>query len=173
MRGKQRVNHNTSSAVFGAGAFLAAALSLVSTPAVAADLEGNDALALAARVGVESPKVTRAEKLELASFLNSSADQRMAAGHAFKVASDNVQCRVGNIDLTEHDCTLTFGAKTVTIEGREAQALYVTMGSNGVEAEGAMGSSYRAVKQLSCTIDPKAIAEKDGSGIHCSYASGP
>lgn len=84
-----------------------------------------------------------------------------------------MQCRASNVDLTEHDCALMFGSKTVMIEGREAQALYATMATNGIKAEGAAGSSYIVLINFSCTIDPKAIADKDGSGVHCSYASGP
>jgi hypothetical protein len=133
---------------------------------------GSGALALAARVGAESPTLTRNEKAVLAYFLNNGAGQRPGGGrHAFKVVSDKVQCRASSVDITEHDCSLTFGTKTVTIEGHEAQALYATLAENGVAPDGAAGSSYRAVQSLSCNIDPKAIEDRDGSGARCTYTS--
>lgn len=64
----------------GAGALLLAALIALSTRARATELEGSDALALAARVGAESPKLTRNEKLELASFLEQQRG-RTVGGH--------------------------------------------------------------------------------------------
>lgn len=161
--------------------FLAACLvSSVAAPVLAADTsqdsqsDGNEALALAARVGAVSPTLSRSEKIVLADFLNGRAHHAgVSAEHAFDVRADRVQCRLGNVDITEHDCTLSFGAKTVTMRGRNAQALNATLAEIGVESDGAMGSIYRAIDRLSCTVDPKAVEGGDGSGAHCSYAGDP
>jgi hypothetical protein len=44
---------------------------------------------------------------------------------------------VGNLTSHRHDCTLTFGNRTVREEGRLAHKLYTTLIEVGVRAEGA------------------------------------
>jgi hypothetical protein len=147
---------------------IALTLLVFSAPAFADEAGGNDGLALAARVGTLSPTLARVHKAELARFLN--GDAHVASGAAaFAVTAKSVQCRVSDVDITEHSCTLAFGSRTVTIKDREAQALFATLGEVGVRAEGAAGSMYREVDGLSCKIDPQAIGQEGGSGAECTF----
>jgi hypothetical protein len=40
----------------------------------------------------------------------------------------------------------------------------------GVPADGAAGSTFEAVSNLKCTIDPNQVKQKSGGGAHCDYA---
>jgi hypothetical protein len=42
----------------------------------------------------------------------------------------------------------------------------------GVPSDGAAGSVFESLSNLSCTLDPKAIKQKDGSGANCSFDPG-
>ena len=148
-----------------------AALLLLPAPALAADASGSDALALAARVGILSPALTRGEKALLSRFL----DGRAKAGRrlpVFAVRADAVECRASDVDITEHDCALSFGDRTLLLKGREAQALYATLADSGIMPGGAAGSMVRTVARLDCSIDPDAIGERAGGGAQCSFMSG-
>jgi hypothetical protein len=70
------------------------------------------------------------------------------------VAAGAVTCRASNVDITQHSCDLTFGAKKATTQGRKAHELYATLAAVGVPPDGAAGSIFEAVSNLDCTIDP-------------------
>ena len=89
------------------------------------------------------------------------------------VAADSVSCRASNVDISEHDCTLKFGAETRMLKGREAHELYATLIENGVMPDGAAGSVYAALSQLSCTIEPNEVKQKAGGGANCASKPGP
>ena len=73
-------------------------------------------------------------------------------------------CRISDIDITAKGCVLKFGARTVSLAGRQAHELYATLIETGVPSSGAAGSITESVKALACTIDPAAVREKSGGG---------
>ncbi len=85
------------------------------------------------------------------------------------VTADKIVCRTSTVDITLRSCALTFGNKTKTINGRAANELYATEAMAGVPADAAAGTNYESVAKLSCTLDPQAIKQKDGSGANCTY----
>ena len=89
------------------------------------------------------------------------------------VKSDAVVCRAGNVDITTFRCDLTFGAKKVSLQGRRAHELFATILEAGVPGEGAAGTIYAALHNLSCTIDPPTIAQNSGAGADCTFDPGP
>lgn len=151
---------------------LAIPLLLASLPASAGQSSGNAALALAALIGAEQPSLPRAEKAVLASFLNSQTNAALPANvRRILVKADKVTCRMGDVDIGLHDCTLTFGSKTVTKSGTEGQMLLAAMQENGVTADGAAGTIYYSVMPISCTVDAAGVELHDGSGATCTFTS--
>jgi hypothetical protein len=128
---------------------------------------GSAGLALAAVVATASPLLTFAER--------KAVDELFAEGSniSYKkpivVTADKIVCRTSNVDITLRSCELTFAKKTKTINGRAANELYSTEAMAGVPADGAAGTNYESVAKLSCTLDPQAIKQKDGSGANCTY----
>ena len=144
------------------------------TAANAADTaSGYGALALAALVGAHAPGLTVLEKHALSSMLDGNLAFTVPAGQKIRVAADSVSCRSSNVDISEHDCTLKFGAASLTLNGRAAHELFATLIENGVPSDGAAGSIYEAVSHLSCTIDPAEVKQRGGGGADCSYDAGP
>lgn len=133
---------------------------------------GSGALALAALVGDHSPLLPRKEKRVLMDFLAGKSKVRFPAKKKITMIADSISCHAGNVDLTAHSCTLTFGKKTATLHGRIAHELYATLIENGVPSDGAAGTIYEAVSKLSCTIDPAEIESKDGGGASCQFTPG-
>ena len=39
----------------------------------------------------------------------------------------------------------------------------------GIATDGAAGSNFESLSKLSCTLDPKLLKQKGGSGAECSY----
>lgn len=136
-------------------------------------LTGSSALALAALVGAHSPNVTSRDKTLLSSMLNGNLAFTFPAKGKIAVAADSVSCRASNVDISEHDCTLKFGAATRTLKGREAHELYATLTENGIPSDGAAGSIYEALSNLACTIDPNEVKQKAGGGANCTSKPGP
>jgi hypothetical protein len=60
----------------------------------------------------------------------------------------------------------------VTVSGWRAHELFATIGEVGVPVDGAMGTLYESLSQLSCTIDPDAIKQKTGGGASCTFTPG-
>ena len=149
-------------------AFLTIPLLLANHAAFAGSADGNGALALAALVAEYSPGVKAIDKHVLAKFLNGYANARYAPGK-ITVAAGAVTCRASNVDITQHSCDLTFGAKKVATQGRKAHELYAILAAVGVPQESAAGSTFVAVSNLDCTIDPGEVKQKAGGGAHCAY----
>jgi hypothetical protein len=141
-----------------------------SSAALAESADGNGALALAALVAENSPLLGATDKAVLAKFLNGQTNVAYPAGETTLVSADKITCRASNVDITEHSCDLAFGKKTVMLMGRRAHELYTTLAEIGVQAEGAAGSSFAALSNLKCAINPSEVQDKSGGGAHCDYS---
>lgn len=149
---------------------LAAAMLSFSSAALAESADGNGALALAALVAENSPLLGATDKAMLAKFLNGQTNVAYPAGETTLVSADKITCRASNVDITEHSCDLAFGKKTVMLMGRRAHELYTTLAEIGVQVEGAAGSSFAALSNLKCAINPSEVQDKSGGGAHCDYS---
>lgn len=149
---------------------LAAAMLSFSSAALAESADGNGALALAALVAENSPLLGATDKAVLAKFLNGQTNVAYPAGETTLVSADKITCRTSNVDITEHSCDLAFGKKTVMLMGRRAHELYTTLAEIGVQVEGAAGSSFAALSNLKCAINPSEVQDKSGGGAHCDYS---
>jgi hypothetical protein len=140
---------------------------LAAPAAEAASLSGSPAFALAALVAAHSPLLSADQKKAIAAFFDGKS------GTAYKgkieVGADKIVCRASNVDITARSCELSFGKKTASFTGREANELYSTEAMAGIASDGAAGSSFESLSKLKCTLDPEAIQQKDGSGAQCSY----
>jgi hypothetical protein len=141
-----------------------------SSAALAESADGNGALALAALVAENSPLLGATDKAVLAKFLNGQTNVAYLAGETILVSADKITCRASNVDITEHSCDPAFGKKTVMLMGRRAHELYTTLAEIGVQAEGAAGSSFAALSNLKCAINPSEVQDKSGGGAHCDYS---
>ncbi|HWZ37560.1 MAG TPA: hypothetical protein VNY08_04590 [Bradyrhizobium sp.] len=147
---------------------LACALTFcLASAAEAATLSGSPAFALAAIAAAHSPTLSAAEKKEVAAIFNGKGSGSYKG--KIVISADKIDCRISNVDITSRSCELTFGSKTASFTGREANELYSTEAMAGVPSDGAAGSIHEAVAKLKCTLDPKAIKQNDGSGADCSY----
>ncbi len=135
----------------------------------AAELDGFRALALAAIVGGHSPAVGAADRAGLAGLL----DGRAVAGRRITITADAISCRAGDVDIAAFGCDLSFAAGRRSLSGRAAHELFATLVEAGVPPDGAAGTVHAALHALACTLDPTAIAGKDGSGATCRYDPGP
>ena len=143
-------------------------LSINTAEAIAATTSWPGALALAALVADRSPMLTVSQKHKMAQILNGSVPNA-PKGYKILVRADKTLCGVSNVDLTERSCTLAFGMKTVSLQGRWANELYATIGEAGIPSQGAAGSLYEGVAHLSCVIDFDPLRSKTGGGASCSY----
>ena len=134
---------------------------------------GNTALALAAIIGSASPTLHGFDKHTLAELFAGNSNVSYPMGKTITVAADKVVCRTSDVDITQHSCALTFGSHTRTRTGRRAHELYATLIENGVPSNGAAGSLFESVSQLSCTIDPNVIDQRAGGGANCNFTPGP
>lgn len=150
-------------------AFLAIPLLLANHAAFAGSAGGNGALALAALVAGHSPNVKASDKIVLEKFLNGQTNVHYPPNKKITVAAVAVTCKASDVDITQHSCDLTFGAKKVTTHGRKAHELYATLAEAGVPPDGAAGSIFEAVSNLDCTIDPTEVKQKAGGGAHCTF----
>ncbi len=133
---------------------------------------GYGALALGVLVGINSPLLDNTTKTDLLKLID---DKSLPAGQTGKISvtAKAVVCRAGDVDLAAFGCTLTFGAKTVTLAGRRANELYATLVEAGVQSDGAAGTIYEAVHGLTCSLDPVVLADKNGGGAACAFSPGP
>jgi hypothetical protein len=141
------------------------------TTALAGSATGSTALALAGVVAPYSASLTADQKKVVAALFagNSDSPGKSSTLGRILVAADKIVCRTSNVDIAARSCELTFGNSTRTLKGREANELFATQAMAGVPADGAAGSNFESVAKLSCTLDPRAIAEKRGDGAECSY----
>lgn len=139
------------------------------TSAQAASASGSVALALA---GVVAPSsfLPAAEKKAVASFFAGKTNVSYAS--KISVTADKIICRTSNVDITARSCELTFKNGTRTLKGREANEVFATAATAGIQAEGAAGSNIESLSKLNCTLDPKAIKEKGGGGADCTFDAG-
>jgi hypothetical protein len=140
------------------------------TAAEAASITGSAALALAGVVAPASPLLSSAEKRAVATLFAGGAG--ISYPKTISVKADKIVCRTSNVDLTARSCELSIGTTVKTINGRAANEVYATEALAGVPSDGAAGSSFESLSKLDCTLDPKAIAGKDGSGAACSFDAG-
>lgn len=150
--------------------FLAGAAALCCGQALAGNSQGAPALALAALVGERATSVRYVDKILLRAFLDGRAGAPHMKGRSVAVRAKSVDCRASNVDITTHECALTFDAATVTLKGRKAHELYATLIENGVAPEGAAGSLHVAVTALDCVVDADEVSERAGGGARCAFA---
>ncbi len=148
---------------------------LATGPAAAAPMtvNGPGALALAAVVAPRSPMLGAQDRAILMRLFGGHTNFRYPAGRTILVSADKIDCRVSNVDIIDRSCELTFGTKSRTIRGRDANELLATLAMVGVPPDGAAGTIHEGAMQLLCTIDPNAIKQKDGSGATCKFDAGP
>ena len=148
------------------------ALPLLFAPAVAlaGSSEGSTALALSALVGERAPHVGFLDKHLLAAYLDGHATAPHIKGKKIMVKADAIDCRSSNVDITEHSCALTFGAKKIELHGRKAHELYATLVEAGVASDGAAGSIHEAVTNLDCVVDADQVRDKAGAGAKCTFS---
>jgi hypothetical protein len=144
-------------------------LVLMSPPASAETADGSGALALAALVGQNSPKLDPAAKDLLLKLLDGDTKTASSTG-TILVKADKINCRASNVDITAHFCEFAFGGTTAKISGRKAHELYATLAEIGVLPDGAAGSSFEAIAQLNCKVDVTAVKQITGGGARCDYA---
>jgi hypothetical protein len=149
------------------GVFLTAALATIG-PADAATMQGGAALSFAALIGKHAPTLSGMHKYILAKFL-AGHTQFLSSNAAFSFNATEVHCRYGDVDLTEHACTLTFGSINVDLTGSESNNLLATMALAGVQGDGAAGTIHYDIKAITCTIKVGEIKSPDGGGAACTY----
>ncbi|MDE2018621.1 MAG: hypothetical protein KGI57_13065 [Hyphomicrobiales bacterium] len=142
-------------------------------PALADSSSSGPALALAALAGVHDPAVKPRDRRELRLLLDGSKGMTYGAKATIVVKADKIVCRAGNVDITYHDCRLTFGTKTVPLKGRAAHEIYATLVENGVPSDGAAGSVYESVSSLACAVTPAVATGGAGGGADCTFSPGP
>ena len=148
------------------------ALAIAAPTASANTTAGQRALALAALVGVRSPVLSGQDKHAVLSLFEGNLNVPFPAGRKIAVQADSIVCRASNVDITSRSCTLTFGARTFTLKGRQAHELFATLAEVGVPEDGAAGSVFVGLSQLDCTIDPAEIKQKAGGGANCTFNPG-
>jgi hypothetical protein len=149
------------------------ALSLLlggASAAQAATVSGSTALALAGVVARLSKSLTSAEKRAVAMLFAANSD--IPYKNKIVVTADKIVCRTGNVDITSRSCEIVFGKKSRTLNGSTANEIFATMALAGIPSDAAAGSVFEGLTRLSCTIDPNAIARKDGSGADCAFEPG-
>jgi hypothetical protein len=138
--------------------------------ASAETVNGSGALTLAALVGTVSPLLSGSEKGVLRQLLDGRAKFAFPAGKTICVQAGKLTCRASNVDLKSYSCALNFGSHDVALKGRRAHELYATLAEIGVAPDGAAGSTFEAVSNLKCTIDPGEVKQSSGGGANCDYA---
>jgi hypothetical protein len=138
--------------------------------AAPATVSGPNALALAGVVALYSPLLSGDERETAAALFVGEKDVPYAK--KITIIADKIVCRVSNVDITTRSCELTFKGKKQTINGRRASEVFATEALAGVASDGAAGSVFESLSNLNCTLDPKAIKQKDGSGANCSFEPG-
>lgn len=155
-----------------AGAILVAGASHVvgASGATPSKISGATALALAGVIAPLSPLLSGAEKKAVAMLFAANAD--IPYKKPIVVTADRIVCRTSNVDITLRNCEVNFGKKTRTVNGPTANEIFATEALAGIPSDGAAGSNFESLSKLSCTIDPNAIRQKDGSGADCMFQPG-
>jgi hypothetical protein len=132
---------------------------------------GSGALALAALVGSDSPRLASKDKAALAKLLDGDTKFDFPKGQTITVTADKITCHASNIDIAEHNCALAFGKKDVTLKGRAAHEIYATLLEVGIQPDPGAGNIWVGVSKLDCAIDVAEVQDKSGGGAKCHYAS--
>jgi hypothetical protein len=132
---------------------------------------GHSGLALAALVASYSPTLSARDRAAMAEIFAGKGSAGFPKGQKIEVVADKIVCRAGDVDITARSCVLSFGAKSVTIEGRASNELYATLIEAGVPGDGAAGTIYEGVAKLVCKVAPGEIAQNDGGGVSCAYGA--
>ena len=152
------------------GLLLAGSIALGGAPAAeAATINGQAALALAAVVALYAPLPAANKKAVAALF---KGDTNFPYSPKITIAADKIVCKTSNVDITARSCELKFKNSSKTLKGREANEVYATVAMAGIAPEGAAGSNIEGLSKLSCTLEPKVLKDKAGSGAECSYEIG-
>ncbi|MDN3275863.1 hypothetical protein QWJ07_16490 [Frankia sp. RB7] len=130
-------------------------------------ISGSTALALAGVIAPLSPILSGAEKKAMAMLFAANAD--IPYKKPIVVTADRIVCRTSNVDITLRSCEVTFGKKVRNVNGSTANEIFATEALAGIPPDGAAGSNFESLSKLSCTIDPNAIRQKDGSGADCTF----
>ena len=151
------------------------AIPLLVTGSFAADaapttVSGPNALALAGVVALYSPLLSADERETAAALFIGEKDVRYAK--KITITADKITCRASNVDIAARSCELTFNGRKQTLTGRRASEIFATEAVAGVPSDGAAGSVFESLSNLNCTLDPKAIRQKDGSGASCTFEPG-
>jgi hypothetical protein len=154
-------------AILAGSLFLSSA---AATHAAPATVTGPNALALAGVVALYSPLLSGDERETAAALFVGEKDVRYAK--KLTITADKIACRVSNVDISARSCELTFRGRKQTVNGRRASEIFATEALAGVPSDGAAGSVFESLSNLSCTLDPKAIKQKDGSGANCTFEPG-
>ena len=133
-------------------------------------ISGSTALALAGVIAPLSPQLSGAEKKAMAMLFAANSD--IPYKKPIVVTADRIVCRTGNVDITVRSCEVTFGKKIRNVNGATANEIFATEALAGVPPDGAAGSNFESLSRLSCTIDPNAIRQRDGSGADCTFEPG-
>ena len=133
-------------------------------------ISGPTALALAGVIAPLSPTLSGAEKKAVAMLFAANAD--IPYKRPVVVTADRIVCRTSNVDITLRNCEVTFGKKVRNVNGPTANEIFATEALSGIPPDGAAGSNFESLSKLSCTIDPNAIRQKDGSGADCTFQPG-
>jgi len=150
-----------------AGLVTACTVFLTATSAAsAASVTGQAALALAGVVALYAPMPAANKKAVAALF---KGDTNFPYTAKISVIAEKIVCRTSNVDITARSCEVTFKTSTKALKGREANELFATEAMAGIAAEGAAGSNVEGLSKLNCTLDPKVLKQKAGSGAECSY----
>ena len=147
----------------------AAGLIVSGQTALAADVSGNVAVSLAALVGEHSPLLPWRDRKLLDAYLEGRPHASFPSAQIVVVKADEVTCRISDVDITGKDCTLKFGGRSISLAGRQAEALYATLVWAGVPSSGAAGSIFEGVKGLDCTINPAEVRQESGGGAKCAF----
>jgi len=152
-------------------ATLALLAAQAASAASGASTSGSSALALASLVADHSPSLTPQEHEVMSDLLDGRLNFSFPPDRTIQVTADSVSCRASNVDITSHVCELTFGKKTVKLQGRQAHEVFATVLEAGVAPDAAAGTIFEALSQLACTINPGEIQQKAGGGANCKFVA--
>lgn len=151
---------------------LCLALLLIPDLARAGEATSHSALALSALVAANSPTLAARDKTVMAALFNGQLKVSFPAGKKISITADSIKCAAGNVDITHQSCQLAFGKKTVTLTGRKAHEVFATLVEAGVPADGALGTIYKSLSHLKCTVDPNEVKQRAGGGADCKFDAG-
>jgi hypothetical protein len=152
------------------GLFLFGTLGLSPASAAPVSVGGATALAVAAVVAQYSPLLSAGEKKVIAGLFDGNVKSSYPK-KKLTVTADAVTCRISNVAIADRSCELTFKKTKHSLKGREANELYATLATAGINAEGAAGSMIESVTKLSCTLDPAVIKDNSGGGADCTLTT--